>query len=135
MQNNSSDNSKNDEKLKNSLIVVGDFATTLGIDFAKQSIEFIKHTEENIRISFVSSSESVVSRRIFCTTTHEPGNLVPLSNMFDSLSIPIREENLLETSKDCDSEFERYAINMRSFIKEMKLRSDRTYVIFNGRVY
>lgn len=130
------ENSKNDVGYKKSLIVIGDFATKTGIDLATQLIEFIRNTEENIRISFVSSTEKLVSKRIFCTSMSiaEAEKLMHLSQLFSSVSIPVKEDNLGETGKDCDSQFEIYASIMYNFIKELNLESGRTYIIFNGRV-
>jgi hypothetical protein len=116
------------EDLEHSLILISNFATTEGINLAKQSIEFLKNTKDNIRISFVSSSEKIVSKRIFCKSMVQETQLSDLSEMFDSLSIPV------ESSKDCDSEFHSYASDMHDFVKELELVNGRTYVMFGGRV-
>jgi hypothetical protein len=114
-------------------MLISDFATAEGINLAKASIELLKSRNDSIRISFVSSAEAVVSKRIFCKSMEEP-QLSSLSEIFDSLSIPVQEEKLFTTSKDCDSEFQIYASVMHELVKELDLGAGQTYVMFNGRV-
>jgi hypothetical protein len=123
------------ENLEHSLILISNFATAEGINLAKQSIEFLKNTNDNIRISFVSPSETIVSKRIFCKSMVQDTQLSSLSEMFNSLSIPAEESDSFETSKDCDSEFHSYASDMHDFVKELGLVTGRTYVMFGGRVF
>ena len=119
---------------ENSLLLIGDFSTGKGINLVKQAIEFIQNTGENIRVSFISSEENYVSRRIFCLSmeNEEKDQLSSLSKILNDLSSTAQEDAIL---KECDNEaFQTYHSQMKGLIKALDLKTSRTYIIFNGRV-